>query len=646
MKLSLLTWNSHNINSSPFNSYILPGQLANLSNNPVLVNRVLNYPYLSTVVKNSNPLIIGITISAGQNINTNRELIKQYFFGDDDRHTLVAQDENNGNVQYYRTGIPVRFVQESTDKPNSFYITIQTEYPYWQLVTATADSWTISASGDSDAITNAGNINVKPVFTITPTTTKSAGLKYRRYAPVYNNLNKSYLSPYDITDGGVDVQTLINNNKMQASGNDFRVWQDGSFADRWLYGVDSDSDPGKAWINLQLSQKKEGTILSTFDSDDTTLYLSQTRANLAFLRELKTVSNNTLLIESEAITYTASNIDLLNYKITGIVRNGKTSTAVSHSAGVTVRHIEHDIWLLYGDSDMLAQSVDSDFQPILDLSSTNNLWSYTTNFYDKVSDRPGSWTPEVLSSKTGLSYNFTDSYDTFTDPSTKLGLAMVGTTDFQVANEAGTLDWLFYHPAGMTNVKYSGDYRTVDSDNSWPATVGLQKLQSDATWILSYTDTGFPPQSSDSWVAFDSYDISLSGTYETIRFVMDGQLNSVVNAKAEIQFDNVYLTFDSDNTPTSTLFAENSINFFDFVLTNATTGEYIKVQTPCPVNTALTIDCENKIAYLADGSRVNVTLSSNREAWLDLKPGVNNLNYVDTGTVAVNVVITHRDRIL
>jgi phage-related protein len=127
---------------------------------------------------------------------------------------------------------------------------------------------------------------------------------------------------------------------------------------------------------------------------------------------------------------------------------------------------------------------------------------------------------------------------------------------------------------------------------------------------------------------------------------MDGQLNSVLNAKAAWQANTVFLTFNSSNIPHFAMGAETAINFFDFTLTNATTGEYIKVTVPCILNTDLIIDCENKKAYLEDGAVVNVILSSSRESWLDLEPGINNLNYVDVGTAAVHINIQHRDRIL
>src|SRR6185295_10030281 len=162
---------------------------------------------------------------------------------------------------------------------NSFLISIQTEYPYWKLVTTSVDSWDITATGDSDPVTNIGNIPVSPVFTITPTTTKTKGLKYRRFVPIYNVMDKSYVEPLDITNGGLNVQALIDANKMQADGDDFLVWKDGSFDNRWLYGMDSDSSPALCWNNYSLLPRHEGITLSTFDSDDTTLYFTETRTN-------------------------------------------------------------------------------------------------------------------------------------------------------------------------------------------------------------------------------------------------------------------------------------------------------------------------------------------------------------------------------
>lgn len=652
MKLNLLTWNSISIQSSSIKSYIPPGQMTNLSANAVTVNRADNFPSLSARVLNAHVFVIGVYIPTSQNINTNRELIKQYFnITDNQRHNLIATDENNSNKQYYLTGFPVRIVSAGDNKPNEFFVTLQVEYPYWQESgDATNDQWSVTADSDTQVITNAGNISVPPLFRIVPLTTWTKGLKYRRYIPLYSNVDKSYISPYELTNGGLDVQILINANKMQADGDDFRVWQNGAFADRWLYEMDSDSDPARCWINLELSQRTEALLLSNVDSNTGEIFFQQTPKSLNFLKKLKYVSNRTIYIDSEAMTFDdGSSIDIINYSMF-VNRDMKTTTASTHTAGTIVRHIEHDLWILYGDSDLTSQAVDSDMEPILDLSSTNTLWSYT-NFYDRLANRPGAWFPETLATRTGLSYTFTGDLGTFVDPSTKLGLTMKNTDDFQVSNEAGVLDWLYHHPAGITNVKYSGDYRTVskfssDSDNSWPANVGLQYLQNNGSWFNVYSDSNFPPEASDSWTAFDSFDLALGGTYETIRFVMDGQLNSIAGATAQWQGDTVVLTLDSDNVPTSSILSEDTINFLDFTIYNTTTGEYLKVKTPCKTNQILDIDCVNRKAYLDDGTRVNVILSSHRNNWLDLVAGNNTLKFVDAGTNTALIAVIHRDRII
>ena len=642
MKLSLLTWNSQNIASSTLYSVIPPGQLANLSATVVTVPRAGDFPFLSTTNPNAHVFVLNVYVAKNQNINTARELVKQYFnITDQTRHNLVAQDEADSNRQYYLTGFPIGISPLGGNEINAFSVRLQVEYPYWQLVTASVDSWDITASGDSDPVTNAGNINVPPIFTITPTTTKTAGLKYWRYVPIYNNLDKSFVAPLDITNGGLDVQTLINAGKMQASGNDLRVWSDGSFSDRWLYEVDSDSDPGLVWVNCNLSSKKEAVTLSTFDSDDTTMLFTETRASKQFLQALKQTSNYTLLIDSEAITFDPDNVDIINYQITSLGRGKKYTTAVSHSASSTVRYIEHDLWLMYGDSDLGSPDVDDDYKPIFDLSSTNQIWSYT-NFFDNDTNRSGMWNGGVALSKTGLSYVFTANQNTFVDPSTEMGITLANYGDNRVMFEVAVVEWLFTHPAGITDVTYSGDkYCTGES---WPDVAGLQYLQPNAVWFTKSNQV--IPLTTLSWESFGPEVVDLAGTYNTIRFVMDGALQPISNEYALIQFDGVSLTFDSDNLPTISVGSENTINFFDFKLTNATTGEYILVTTPCPINQILTIDCVNKEAYLEDGSRVNVKLSTDRDNWLDLQPGVNNLNYVDVGTVAVNINTTHRDRIL
>lgn len=647
MDLRLLTWNGQSINNgSPFTSLFPLGSKVNLSANPVTVNRAGNYPFLSGIVLNPQTIAIQVIIAAGSNINTNRELFKQYFNAEDgNRHNLIAED-GAGGTQHYLTGF-VRQVQNVTNEENAFIVIFAVEYPYWRLVTATDTTWNVTTSGaaTATAFTNAGNRNVPPKITLTPTVTKTGGLSFRRWVSIYNNMDISFIAPLDITDesatgGGLDTATLTTV-KMQADGDDLRVWEDGIEVDRWLQDMDTAST--QVWINDNLAPRHEGTLRTTLASAtaDVTVAFTQNRANLEMLTHLKSAQNPIFIIESEAFQYTAANVNLVTYQITSVNRERKGTTAAGHTAGVTIRHIEHDLWILYGDSTLTAPDVDDNNKPIPALSSYNSAWTFA-NYFDADSARTGAWKGEVLASRTGLSYVFTADSNTFADPSTKLGLALIGSADFQVQNETGTLDWMFSHPATITSVLFSGDkYMT----GSWPAIVGLQYLQTNTAWFTA--DNQAQPALTYAWESFGPTTATFSSPYpSTIRFVIDGLLSSVISEMALIQFDTVTANFSSANLPTITVGAEAACNFFDVTITNNTTGEYIKVAVPCSVNETVTIDCELKEAYLSDGSRVVVTKSTDRAEWLDLLPGSNTLQYDDAGTQAVTVHVITRARTL
>jgi phage-related protein len=718
MDLRLLSWNGNSINNgTPFFAWFPRGSKVNYSGNVVTVPRAGNYPTINGIVPNSPVLQIGVRIAEGQNINTNREVFKQYFnFEDGQRHNLIAED-GSGGTQWYLTGI-VRQVNNEGNNENSFLVLIQTEYPYWRLVTATDTTWSVTGTAQTQAITNAGNIAAKPKLTLTPTVTKSGGLSYRRHVAIYNNLDVSYIAPLDITAGGLNTSALVadtsvsnqinvgggitnsatswaidtavggglattggafymgteqctytsiaagtisgvtrgvngttaathgdntvmTRSKVEADGEDFRVWKNNTEIDCWLYNMNASAT--KCWVNESLSPRQLATLSGSLanNSSDATVSFKQTRANLAVLQFLKSATENYFMIGTEIFRYTPANINLVTYSITTVKRAQKGSSAAGHSDGDTIRYITL-LQILYGDSSLGAPDVDDGNKPMISLSSTNGAWSWS-NFYDEDErGRTAGWRGEVLASRTGLSYVYTASENTFATPSETLGLALIGSMDFQVQNETGTLDWIFSHPAGITDITNSGKkYNTA----SWPAVIGLQYLQPNAVWFTAYNHDA--PALSYFWEAFGPVTTTFTAPYpNTLRFVIDGLLSSALGEAAAIQNDTITATFASANLPTISVSAEETVNFFDVKITNNTSGEYLTVKVPCAVNDTLTIDCENKAAYLGDGSPVAVTLSTDRAEWLDLSPGSNTLRYDDVGTQAVTMHVIHRDRTL
>ena len=638
MELKILTWRGLNINEgSPYRTTFPIGQLVNLNANAILVPRANRFPKLSGRVLTGRAYVLRVVIAPTYDIPTYREVLKNYFnIEDETTYQLIAEDLSDSNRQWYLTGNPTRLIETS---PGLYTIHIQVEEPVWKVVVPLTDTWNITASGQTHTVTAIGNTRVAPVFNFIPTSAKTGGLTYRRWIPIYNNMDTGINVPLDITDGGLDTSALVGGGKMQADGDDFRVWLDGTQVDRWLDAMNTAAT--KCWVNVPYSPRKQGTTSVSISNVGLVSAISFThnRSNRVFLEAMVKVANKVVLIDDEAFTFT--NVNLSTYQLTGCTRAQKDTTADTHNTPSTVHWIEHDLWILYGDNTLSAPDVDDTLKPIFDLDSINEAWGFT-NFYDKDSFRPGAWKGEVNATRTGLSYTFTGFHNIFASPSTELGLALVGSTDFQVQNESGQLDWLFSHPASVTQVVYSVDkYMT----NSWPAIVGLQNLiPSNAVWFTAQNEVA--PSATLIWESGGPTTVVFDNPSTSIRFVIDGLISSAIGAMALAQFDGVTVTFDNANLPTFGMGAETEMYYFDFTLTNDATDEYIQVTAQCLLNDVLTIDCDTQSAYLSDGTNVLVFFSSNRATWLDLLSGANQLQYDDAGTNAVTLDTEHVDRML
>jgi phage-related protein len=107
----------------------------------------------------------------------------------------------------------------------------------------------------------------------------------------------------------------------------------------------------------------------------------------------------------------------------------------------------------------------------------------------------------------------------------------------------------------------------------------------------------------------------------------------------------VTITRASTLIPQGTFNAQNISYFLSATITNNTSGEWLKITTSTILNTAVTIDCENKIAYTANNSPVGkLEFSSVRSGWLNLLPGSNTLQLDDPGTAGLTFVTNFRDR--
>jgi hypothetical protein len=651
MQLSLYTWNSLAINDGTnFTSWIPVGQLVNLTANGITVPRSTDFPYLSGTVLGPHTFTINVKIPeaavASNLIPQNRELLKGYFdVTDKTRHNLIAKDILDSNRQWYLTGYPIRLIENN---PGIYTITLQVETPIWRVVTALTDTWNIVASGETRTITNIGNTRALPKYSLTPVLAKASGYLYRRCVVVlpYNTVTMTI--PMELTDGlGLDTATLVGAGKMLASGDDLRVWVDGQEVDRWL--ADMNSAKTKIWVNLSLQAGVYADLETPIAGAGsiTTITFRDNDATRQFLTALGRARNKIVWSLGESFLFTG--VDVPNCQLTGVTRTVKGSSIAAHSAGDTFFWLEHDVCLLYGDPSASTPSPSDRDEPIFDLStSTNYEWHYT-ELYDSTAPRPGAWTPKVLKSGTGKSRVFTGDENAYVNPATVLGVALVGSNSefdvYKAIGETGVVVWSFYHPAGLEGIAYSGKKYAFDT-TVWPAIAGFQYLVENVTWQTVATEP--VPIVFQSWEPI-SQTLTWAEAYNSVRFTIDGTINPVTNNLAMIQFSSLVLTIAYDPMPAFIVNGEENICYFDLKLSNTTTGEYLKVKAPVKLGATMTIDCENKLAYVSDGASVNVKLSTDRAEWLSMagtpiNSGASVMKYEDAGTVSVTLITEHRDR--
>src|SRR3990167_10288424 len=102
-----------------------------------------------------------------------------------------------------------------------------------------------------------------------------------------------------------------------------------------------------------------------------------------------------VMIESECIAYTSKNVTARKLTKANTGRGIKDTTAATHTAGVTVRWIQYDLILQYGNLTAETPVQTDTYKPVFSLeNSTNANWRYDSAdsvFADEAGLRAGGW---------------------------------------------------------------------------------------------------------------------------------------------------------------------------------------------------------------------------------------------------------------
>lgn len=572
------------------------------------------HPLISGARRPGRQLFLNILITATSTIDTYRKQLNQWFDPDDETPKVLRG--NNGSNNFYVEAFCERLTPVNAANLE-FIATLRIhDDVFWRELTASTTSWSITATGQTKVVTNAGEMDAYPIYTLEPTSGKSNDYNKKRFVTVqWRTPYAATKYPVDITNAGFNTSAEVTGGDMQADGDDLRVIVDGAEVGRWLYNMNTTTT--SVWVNLDFEPFVTRVLYAAMGTGDTECYVSGGISTMP--------DSGILLIGSELITYTGKNNSLGMF--TGLTRGAKGTTAATHSISDSVYWIQHDIWIIYDNSGAGTPSYTNESPAFKLSSSSNTSWDYD-DFGDDAGLRSAPW---VWAPFAGSPIKRTGYHAGSADPWGYIGFWMTASSG---------ADWKLENPCGITNANFqNGEYNIASYTSQTGQIQSIYHSGVINEYWIPFTNTG------GSWVAW-SRNEALSANSIGVK------LTAINNSGLPCYWEcsDVTLTLDSSLTPTVSIGAEQGNYTIDGTLTNTTTGDAITVYaTGLDVNEEVEIDTKNKtVLYLADNSNLfnAVTLAGGiRRDWLAIQVGNNTFRWDETGVTGMTVTFDWEERV-
>jgi len=626
--LTLKTWNGNSINDGTNYAAIIPEDAPLLASvKPNSVKRSESWPVYAGKALEGIKLPIVIAIRSGS-----LDQLKAWF--NTEQQDLFALVANDGTEDWYLEGTVTAMEAEGS---RAVTVVLFVADPVWRSVTEYSSSWSVTASGQTKAVTPGGTVDVYPVYEITPGS-GSGGYAYRRFIKIWNKLTEPFEHyPLDITSGGLDTAALVTASHMLANGDDIRVMVDGVETPRWLNGMNTSLT--NIWIVLSLAPKIALTLGVAIPSSGAVgeITIQNTTANISALKRLP--SSGIVDIEGELFIY--KSVDIRNRKLGSVERAVKDSSMAGHALAAAITWIEHDIWLIYGNAAATAPDQDNSAQPIFSLAASSNTnWVYS-DFADNAGLRAGSWKPTLVSSSGKVSHLFSASLDASADPASVMGMKMdIWYLSGRVRGETARLGWSLHNPAKISTLAASGNKQR--SGTKWPALAALQKSVNGVTWATVWNETIPADLTLTAW---NRTMASLATKFAW--FCLSGSLAAIEGEGALFEVGDVTVVLDSAGVPGISLASENVQTWLEIVLKNTTSLESINLRASVKTGKLVQLDTNAKTVLVDGQNQVGALgLSSIRRDWLKLASSLNTLEITYTQAPTLSVVIKWHKRML
>ena len=616
--MKLLSWDGNNINDGTNYDAVLNANFQGLPGvKEIMGKRHSNWPILGGIGRPGRELNFDIYIRSGSSL----ELMQWFDPEDETAKQLIVEDPDGSNDRFVNA-ICTEFREVPFSAGLQYAVSVQVDgdVRWREIAITTASAWNLTATGETEVVANGGQDRAFPIIKISPTSGKTGAWLYKRWIPVRWNSDNFSGGKYatDIVNNSLDTDALTTA-KMQADGDDLRVFVDGVEVDRWLQ--DMDTATTQVWVNLVFNSKQEATLDGAHDDEVTTITVNE---DIPYFP-----SSGILHVNSETITYTGKDDSLKQF--TGCTRGAKTTSAAAQGDTDAIWWVQHDIWILYGNATAATPTADDDYKPMFELDSTNASWDYDNFREDAALSRPGSWKPVVISGGGGSFYG--GNQDTSATPYGELG---------QKHTINDMTRFIAYNPCGITNANFQNGevYQDDSAVSTW--IWWIQSSADGSTWISEYDLGGETFPSASTWTAWSRNEALTAGAiYAAIYFRSDP-----ASGKDCCECSDVTLTIGDE--PTITVGSEVSNYDLDCTITNNTTGEAIKVTYSMQLNEELEVDSDDKTVILLDDNsnefQALELMGTLRNKWLPLNVGNNTLQFDDVGTGNVTITITWWER--
>lgn len=219
MQLEIYSWDSHLINDTTnYVAWFPRGAKKMPSSYPLWAIRSKTFPKLAN--KTLDGGILSFAIECRGTFHSQAETLNSWFGVDDfTPRRLIVKDKADSDRQWYVEGFPTEPVLAQDGGVSVFLITLALVEPLWRTVSGQSSSWSITASGQTKALSVLGNHTARPTFTVTATAGKQGSYAYAKALFWYNPTQAANNEPLEVTNGGVNTAALVadNSNKCQVN---------------------------------------------------------------------------------------------------------------------------------------------------------------------------------------------------------------------------------------------------------------------------------------------------------------------------------------------------------------------------------------------------------------------------------------------